>query len=280
MDTKWGQKPPTLLKTAHWHSSCRYEILRRVSENWNFYFCKVNDAVASIAVDLGLHELAPDRRRPYLLWVWVYLKTPRPDGLSDSAEFDSLVAIEKKLTESLNRKFDSILCGRITTDGRREFYYYAARSEAFEPIVADAMNHFRGYEFECGSQEEPDWKQYLTLLYPSDEDRQRIENRSVLEVLERKGDTLKTPRDVHHWIYFPTAIDRDAFWTAIQPLEYRIQSRPDRPGDELPFGLCIVRFQSVKQTDINEAVIELFRRAKEFHGDYDGWETEAIVAKS
>jgi len=23
-------------------------------------------------------------------------------------------------------------------------------------------------------------------------------------------------------------------------------------------------------------VIELFRRAKEFHGDYDGWETNAI----
>jgi uncharacterized protein (TIGR01619 family) len=247
-----------------------------MSDDWDFYFCKVNDVVASIAVDLGLHELAPDGSRPYLLWVRVYLKTPRPDGLSDSVEFDSLVAIEKKITESLSEKFDAILCGRITTDGRREFYYYAARLEAFQPIVANAMIHFRDYEFDCGCQAEPDWKQYLTLLYPSDEDRQRMENRSVLEVLERKGDTLNTPRDVLHWIYFPTEIDRDAFWTAIQPLEYRIQSQLDRPDDELPFGLCIVRFQSVKQAEIDEAVIELFRRAKDFHGDYDGWETEVI----
>jgi uncharacterized protein (TIGR01619 family) len=247
-----------------------------MSDDWNFYFCKVNDAVASIAVDLGLHELAPDESRPHLLWVWVYLKRPRPDGLSDSAEFDSLVAIEEKITESLRQKFDAILCGRITTSGRREFYYYAASSEAFEPTVANAMAHCRDYKFDCGCQAEPDWKQYLTLLYPSDEQRQRIENRSVLDALEREGDTLNAPRDVHHWIYFPTELDRDAFWTAIQPLEYRIQSQPDKPGDELPFGLCIVRFQSVKQSDIDEAVLELFRHAKEFRGDYDGWETEVI----
>jgi Family of unknown function (DUF695)/Regulator of ribonuclease activity B len=247
-----------------------------MSDNWNFYFCKVNDVLASIFVDLGLHELAPDESRPYLLWVWVHLKTPRSDGLSDSVEFDSLVAIEEKITEGLSQKFDAILCGRITTDGRREFYYYAARSEAFEPTVENVMGRFRGYEFDCGCQAEPDWKQYLTLLYPSEENRQCIENRSVLEVLERKGDTLNTPRDVLHWIYFPTVLDRDAFWTAVQPLEYRIQSRPDKPGGELPFGLCIVRFQSVKQSDIDEAVLELFRHAKEFRGDYDGWETEVI----
>jgi len=247
-----------------------------MSDHWNFYFSRVNNVLASIAVDLGLHELAPDVSRPFLLWVWVYLKTPRPDGLSDSIEFDSLQAIEKKASESLGREFDAILCGRITTDGRREFYYYAARSEGFEAIAANVMTHFRGYKFSCGHQAEPDWNQYLTLLYPSDENRQCIENRSVLEALERKGDTLNAPRDVRHWIYFPNELDRDSFWAVIQPLEYRIQSRPHSPGDELPFGLCIVRFQSVKQTDLDEAVIELFRYAKIFHGDYDGWETEVI----
>jgi hypothetical protein len=32
----------------------------------------------------------------------------------------------------------------------------------------------------------------------------------------------------------------------------------------------------VKQDALDEAVIELFRRAKEFRGDYDGWETKVI----
>jgi hypothetical protein len=245
-------------------------------EGWNFYFCKVNDVLASVALDLGLRKHAPDLSKPELLWIWVYFKSPRPDGLSSSSEFDSLVAIEKQLTESLEQKFHALLCGRITTDGRREFYYYSAHSNEFESVVADAMGHFPGYEFDCGTQTDPGWKQYLDVLYPSDEDRQRIENRSVIDVLEQKGDALKAPRDIFHWIYFRTKNDRDSFWDAIRPLEYRVQSQPDKPGGAFPFGLCIVRFQSVKQVDVDEAVIELFRRAKEFHGDYDGWETKVI----
>lgn len=245
-------------------------------EGWNFYFCKVNDVLASIALDLSLRKQVPDVSRPELLWVWVYFKSPGPDGLSDSSEFDSLVAIEEQITESLEQKFHAILSGRTTTGGRREFYYYGAHSDGFEPVVAGALGHFPGYQFDCGTQKDPGWKQYLNVLHPSDEDRQRIENRSVLEILEQKGDALKAPRDVFHWVYFPTKKDRDAFWDVIRPLEYRMQSQPDNPEGALPFGLCIVRFQSVKQDDVDEAVIQLFRHAKEFHGDYDGWETEVI----
>jgi uncharacterized protein (TIGR01619 family) len=245
-------------------------------EGWNFYFCKVNDILASIALNLSLRKQVPDLSRPELLWVWVYFKSPRPDGLSDSSEFDSLVAIEKQITESLEQRFHAILSGRITTDGRREFYYYGAHSDGFESVVADALGHFSGYQFDSGTQKDPEWKQYLNVLYPPDEDRQRIENRSVLEVLEQKGDALKAPRDIFHWVYFRTREDRDAFWDAIRPLEYRMQSQPDNREGALPFGLCVVRFQSVQQYDVDEAVIELFRRAKEFHGDYNGWETKVI----
>jgi len=62
----------------------------------------------------------------------------------------------------------------------------------------------------------------------------------------------------------------------MQPRSYRLQSKPDKAGDDFPFGLRIVRFQSVKEDDIDEAVIELSRCAKEFRGDYDGWETKVI----
>ena len=130
---------------------------------------------------------------------------------------------------------------------------------------------------------EPKWTPAGTNIWkcciPPMKTRQRIENRSVLDVLKRKGDTLKAPRNIFHWIYFRTKNDRDAFWSAIQPLEYRMKSQPEKHGDALPFGICIVRFQSVKQDDVDEAVIELFRRAKEFQGDYDGWETEVILSE-
>jgi hypothetical protein len=37
-----------------------------------------------------------------------------------------------------------------------------------------------------------------------------------------------------------------------------------------------VRFQSVKPAELDDAVIELFRLAKQCCGDYDGWETQVI----
>lgn len=245
-----------------------------MAENWDSYFCSVNDVLASIFLNLELHKTAPDRRNPNLLWVWVYLKSPRENGLPSNAEFDALSAIEDQLTQIMTRRFDAIFCGRITTDGRREFYYYAPRSGQLEHAVEEALAQFKGYEFDCGSKPDPNWTQYLDVLYPSEESRQRMENRKVLDVLEQKGDTLERPRDVWHWIYFRTDSDREQFLAAVTPLEYRLQSKPERKHERYPKGICIVRFQSVRPDEIDDAVIELFRLAKTHSGDYDGWETQ------
>src|ERR1700753_3244107 len=193
-------------------------------EDWNSYFCKVNGALASIALDLGLREQVPLPSKPELLWVWIYFNSPRPDGLSSNSEFSTLVAIEKHITKCLQQSFDAIFCGRMTTEGRREVSCYGAHSVEFESIVADALSQFSSYEFEYGTKEDSEWRHYLDVLYPSDEDLQRIKNRSVIEVLEGKGDSLEVPRDILHWIYFRTEADRDAFWAAIQPSGYRLES--------------------------------------------------------
>jgi uncharacterized protein (TIGR01619 family) len=247
--------------------------------DWASYFCNVNDVLASIFLNLELRASVPDKNRSNLLWVWVAMKSPREDGLSSKSEFEILCSIDDMLTETLAEKFDAVFCGRITTDGRREFYYYATHSEQLQIVVENAMSRFRGYEFDCGWKADPEWRQYLDVLYPSDENRQRIENRKVLDALERQHDTLKAPRDVSHWIYFQTEKDRGAFRSAVLRLEYRVQSEPPGSGSDFPFGLCIVRFQSVQQAEIDNAVIDLFRLAKKFSADYDGWETQVFSSE-
>ena len=52
-----------------------------MSEEWDSYFCNVNDKLASIRVDLGIRSTVPDPNRPWLLWVWVYFERPRVDGM-------------------------------------------------------------------------------------------------------------------------------------------------------------------------------------------------------
>ena len=247
--------------------------------DWASYFCNVNDVLASIFLNLELRASIPDKNKPILLWVWVYMKSPRQDGLSSQSEFDVLCAIDDTLTETLREKLDAVFCGRITTAGRREFYFYGSTSEPLQAEVENALSRFRSYEFDCGTKTDPEWKQYLDVLYPSDESRQQIENRKVLDALERQHDTLKVPRDVTHWIYFRTERDREEFRSAILPLEYRIESEPPGDSSDFPFGLCIVRFQSINPAEINDAVTELFRISKKYAGDYDGWETQVISSE-
>ena len=245
-----------------------------MGDRWDFYLCKLNDLAASIYLNLALAETAPDKEKPNLLWLWVEMKWPSDDGLSSNSEFDTLCEIEDQITEAVKSRFDAAYCGRITTDGRREFYFYAASPLRLEQAVEEALAKFKGYEFECGSKPDPEWKQYFDVLYPSEETRQCMENRRVLHVLEKNGDTLQRPRDVWHWIYFRTDAARKEFLVAAIPLQYRLQSESDNEDKPLPKEICIVRFQSVKQNEIDDAVTELFRLAKAHGGEYDGWETQ------
>jgi hypothetical protein len=110
--------------------------------------------------------------------------------------------------------------GCITTDGRREFYFYGSTPESFEETVKQSVGVSHGYKFDCDKQQDLAWAQYLNVLYPSDEQRQLIENRKLMDWLMEKGDKLELARDVHHWAYFKNQTDRKSFRDAIQVLGY------------------------------------------------------------
>jgi hypothetical protein len=159
-----------------------------MTENWRSYFCNVNDSLASIFVNLALLDDAPVLSKPWLLWVSVDLQSPTPNGMYDSGEAPTLFKIEDSLTLQVSRSCDAVLCGRITTEGRREFYYYGQTQEEFHAAVENALSGFAGYEFEVGEREDSLWEQYLNVLYPSREDLERIKNQDLLDVLAEKGD--------------------------------------------------------------------------------------------
>jgi len=251
-----------------------------MKENWKSYFCNVNSKLASIALNLGLSEDAPMHEKPWLLWVWVYLQRPRPDGLSDRSEFDTICAIEDELAKQLAFACQTVEAGRITTGGRREFYFYGADEKGFKKAVRTAMDRFRKYKFDLGTQHEPDWNQYRSVLFPSEEDMRRIANRDVLDTLEQHGDTLEPVRDVHHWIYFKHPEDRERYAEEARELGYALEDRAEDLERERPYGLTITRDQSVTPEKINEAVLELFRMAKKADAEYDGWKAQLVATKN
>ena len=253
-----------------------------MSDEWDFYFARVNDAVSSIFVDLGVRPEVPVEARPWLLWVWVPLRSPRDDGLSSSEEAPKLNELGDALDSAIGAACGAQYVGRITGSGRREFYYYASEPADLETVTARVMQGFEGYECQTGSAFEPDWDQYLNLLYPSATNLQRMSNRRLLEALEQDGDDHETPRKVDHWLYFTDEEGRAACRDTLEAIGFEVEDESlAEEGDEsLPYGLVVSRIDSVDTHSINGVTLELARLAGEHRGDYDGWACEVTTAEA
>lgn len=247
-----------------------------MTEEWNIYLCNVNSKLASILIDLGLRADAPIASKPWLLWLWIRFNNPRFDGLHDSKEAPTLYAIADALTAEM-KKCRALLSGRISTAGRWELYFYGETREGFEEAVAAALVKFPDYKVDLGAQEDKRWDQYLHVLYPSDENLQRIKTRELLDLLVTKGDVLNVPREVQHWMYFPSENARADFRKAAGSAGFSIVSDLDPNSDgALPFGLIVSRTQAIEPSLIDQTVIEPFQLSRQCDGEYDGWETPVI----
>lgn len=224
-------------------------------------------------VDLGLRGLAPIDAKPWLSWVWVYMQVPRPDGLSSSDEAPKLYEIEDAIELKLGRDAGAVFCGRITTESRRELYFYGETADGFQQAVGIAMAAFKEYKFDLGLKDDPGWTQYLNVLYRGPEDLERIKKGDLLDVLTRKGDVLTIPRQVMHWIYFPTSASSSLFSKAAADAGFVVESEYELEDSDRRFCVRVSRVQSIEQTEIDETTIQLLHLAQGLDGDYDGWET-------
>jgi uncharacterized protein (TIGR01619 family) len=248
-----------------------------MAANWKSYFSNVNGKFSSLAVDLALRQGAPIADRPWLFWVWIYLLFPGPQKLTTSEETDMIWAMEDEIEKNLSSVCDAVYCGRITTDGRRELYFYGVTEAGFKNAVKGVMARFPGYRFDFGSQREPDWNQYLNLLYPTDENMECIKNIDLLEVFKKKGDSLSVSREVTHRIYFASEADRNLFFHMAEQRGFRVALLSAQPEEDRPYGLTTMKIQGITLTEIDNTVIELFRLAKNANGFYDGWEAQVIT---
>ncbi len=251
-----------------------------MSDQWEMYFAPVDEEPAAILVDLGIAESIPDDERPMLLWMWLQMQSPDENGFASEEEEPQLVKIEDAFIDAVELTTGATFVGRVTTCGRREFYFYAKSDEGFEDTIAEAMEPFEGYEFETGVQEDEEWRQYQEVLLPGPEDSQQIFNRHVIENLMESGDTLTTPRPVDHFASFPTKADRAAFIQAAKDAGYEVISEKynKEPDCETPFTVGLQRVSAVEFDIIDEMTFELFDLAMENNGDYEGWGAPVVPA--
>jgi hypothetical protein len=73
------------------------------------------------------------------------------------------------------------------------------------------MQFYPEYSYRFGQKLDSDWSTYFNYMYPSKEIMQTISNRSVIENLQKHGDSLEIARPVDHWIYFKNEVDLNKF---------------------------------------------------------------------
>lgn len=243
-----------------------------MAEDWDVYRCTVDDAPTSIYVDLGIAEKAPQTKRPHLLRVSFSLLSPNVEGLSDSGEAETLFEIEDSLFGAISRRLRARYVGRITTQGRREQFYYGASAADFDEAVQQVQSQFAKYSFTATDQSDPDWGVYFELLYPSDLDLQTIHTRRQIDSLTRQGEDLVEPRDIDHWLSFPSETARERFLEQVanQGFVWREYAEAD-PAAEYPCGLVLVRRDRIDLISLDGLVTDLFLRAQNCGGVYTSW---------
>ncbi|MEM7431962.1 MAG: DUF695 domain-containing protein [Pseudomonadota bacterium] len=149
--------------------------------DWDYYQCNVNDQLSSIFVDLSIARQAPLTSLPILHWHWIRLRFPNDQGMSTDQEFDALCHYQDNLEAAISGSDDIRYVGRITGSGRRELYFYASAEADVEGRIANVISKFPEYQFQRGSKEDAEWRQYLDLLYPGEHGLKQIMSRRTGE---------------------------------------------------------------------------------------------------
>jgi len=217
-----------------------------------------------VEVNLSLIEDAPNRDKPWLLWLFV--KTAAEENDRFTAFFDDLIA-------TLEGKLDAVYGGSITKEGWHEFYFYASTSKKFENFTSEVMTRHGGYPYERGISRDAKWEMYQERLYPDGFNLLAIQNRHTLQALIEEGDSLSIPREVEHYFFFQTP-------TALQRFEKTMGDHGFSPKEHITddqsdyaYGLTLAKKDNVTAETIHETTAFLYELVLQEHGHYQGWST-------
>lgn len=243
--------------------------------DWTFYFSNVDDKLSSIATDLNLISVAPIKGQENVVYVSIKMPNPREDGLSSNEEADELWKIEDEIVKAFdNINLNYTFAGRLTSNGFRDLYFFGENTILMEKQISTTMTSFPKYEFDFGHKPDKEWSGYFDFLYPQPRQMQGIQNRRVLEQLEKGGDDLTKSREVFHWIYFKTQKELDQFENFTDSLGFKTKKKGKaEQSDEYKFVISVSRIDKVGYDEIDTYTLELWEKARELNGDYDGWET-------
>lgn len=247
-------------------------------EHWNFYESDIDDAPASVMLDMDLVDTAPMADLPWLMAIEVKMCEPDARGLASRGENERLGELEDGLTEFLELTLQARMIGRITHAGTRTFFYHAPSDHGLEDGAIGALVSYPDYI--SGSsveiEHDPAWDYYLNWLYPDPLNEELIRNRQMVMTLYERGDSLGIARPLDHRAHFPDEPSRERFAGEVREHGFEVLARHTGDDEDFPFTLHIRREDRVELDRVDAVVEALFELAEDCEGYYDGWHCKVV----
>lgn len=240
---------------------------------WDFYCCEVDERPAIISLDLNLADGARQPLMPYMVYLSIKLTRTSSEGFPLPSELSSLCRIEDQVLAFLLERTTSAFCGRVTTNGCRDFIFYTKNPSAAIVVLKTAMRQFENYTFETGWKEDPEWDCYFNFLFPNERELNNIFNQRRIEKMEKTGQQFAETSVVRHKAVFSSIEERDRFILHAIDEYFKIESVVAKPfGKKEKWEVVIFREEKMVLPKLNSITGDLLEVVKDCNGIYEGWE--------
>lgn len=247
-------------------------------DSWDVYLAQYDEGVGSTTLNMELINVAPLKEFPFVVVTGVTYDSCGEEGLPNTDQLDKLYEISEAIDQAVSAITKSLMVGTFTVQCERLLYIYVQDTLTIrDQLIKLYTGRYKKYKYYLNIRPDKKWEAYRTFLYPSPEILDYMSNEKVLERLSEAGDKLEKPREVEHWLYFKSTKDRDSFIKYAEGERFKIESKEYVKDAKLPYQLQMSRVDHVDSDSINRITIELEKKAKEYKGEYDGWETVVIT---
>jgi len=244
-------------------------------EKWDTYIATYEDnKPGSTTLRMDLYDSTPITGFDNVLVTGLTYSTSREDGFPENKTFKLLHKVADELIKILKKETDFILVGSFMYNNERLEYFYVKETKNLTSKIEEFYkNNYPEYKSYLNIKEDKEWKYYRDFLYPNEETLNYMADQSVLRNLQNAGDNLTKPRQVDHWLYFPTKAKRKECRIELTKSNFKIENEVNNKEGNLPFSLQISRIDYVDIDSIYPITSKLRVLAQKYGGEYDGWET-------
>jgi Family of unknown function (DUF695)/Regulator of ribonuclease activity B len=241
-------------------------------EQWDTYVAKFGDKPGSVLVDMGLYSSAPDHHFPYLIITGPIAHKCDKHGIPDKDEIPSLEDILNSTGNFLNGVTAKVLVGTFTCNCERMNYYYAKDTLGVRTAMRRMYDrNYKDHDYAINIKYDPEWKSYLTFLYPDEATQNWMQNNRLIQDMNRDGSDPKKPRAISFDFYFSSDTGRTSFEHFATSAGYTIAKRSENKGGQITYALAVAKTEGLNLDEINRETAKFREEAAKHGGAFLGW---------